>query len=133
MEKIILVFEFDGELTLSKLSKTLLEFNRMINLTSQLEEELKEKLLKLDEFSEAELLLILEQLKKLERRHYRHFPKVEIQKMSMNSPLELIVYTDIAIHIAIIILGGKRRDLYHYSIPKGLLSHLNDFLKRIKK
>ena len=79
MEKIKLVFEFDDELTLSKLSRTLIEFNRMINLTSQLQEELKEKLLKLDEFSEAELTLIIEQLKERENRTYRNFPKVEVQ------------------------------------------------------
>jgi hypothetical protein len=132
MEKIKLVFEFDDELTLSKLSRTLLEFNRMINLTSQLQEELKEKLLKLDKFSEAELTLIIEQLKERENRTYRNFPKVEVQTMSMNSPLEMIVYTDISIHIAIILLGGTRNDYCKYTIKKGLIRQVFDIYKKLR-
>jgi hypothetical protein len=132
MEKIKLVFEFDDELTLSKLSRTLIEFNRMINLTSQLQEELKEKLLKLDEFSEAELTLIIEQLKERENRTNRNFPKVEVQTMSMNSPLEMIVYTDISIHIAIILLGGTRNDYCKYTIKKGLIRQVFDIYKKLR-
>ena len=41
MERITLVFEFEDELTISKLSRTFLEFNRLINLTSNLKEGLK--------------------------------------------------------------------------------------------
>jgi hypothetical protein len=132
MEKIKLVFEFDDELTLSKLSRTLIEFNRMINLTSQLQEELKEKLLKLDEFFEAELTLIIEQLKERENRTNRNFPKVEVQTMSMNSPLEMIVYTDISIHIAIILLGGTRNDYCKYTIKKGLIRQVFDIYKKLR-
>ena len=133
MEKIKLVFEFDDKLTLSKLTRTLSEFNKLINLTSQLEEEMKEKLLKFDEFSESELNLIIEQLKEREKRTNRHFPKVEIQRMSMNSPLEMIVYTDISIHVAIILLGGTRNDYFNYTIKKGLIRQVYDFYKKLKK
>ena len=133
MEKITLVFDFEDELTLSKLSRTILELNRLINITSYLKEDLKEKLLNLDEFSESELTLIIVQLKAKESRTNRNFPKVEIQKISMNSPLEMIVYTDIAIHIAIILLGGKRDDYFKYTIKKGLIRHANDFYKKIKE
>ena len=104
----------------------------MINLTSQLQEELKEKLLKLDEFSEAELTLIIEQLKERENRTNRNFPKVEVQTMSMNSPLEMIVYTDISIHIAIILLGGTRNDYCNYTIKKGLIRQVFDIYKKIR-
>jgi hypothetical protein len=133
MEEITLVFEFEEKLTLSKFSRTLLELNKLINLTSNLKEDLKEKLLKLDEFSESELTLIIEQLKERARITNRNFPKVEVLKISMNSPLEMIVYTDIAIHIAIILLGGKRDDYFKYTIKKGLISHAYDFYKKINK
>lgn len=132
MEKITLVFDFEDKLSLSKLTRTFVEFNRMINLTSQLEDSLKDKLLSLDEFSDNEISVIAEQLKNKDTRLMRKRTQIEIQKISMNSPLELVVYSDITIHIAIILLGGKRRDFYHYTIPKGLLSYLYDFLKRLR-
>jgi hypothetical protein len=122
MEKITLVLDFDEQLSLSELSRTLFEFNRMVNLTSRLDEELKENLLKLDEFSDHEITLIIEQLKQTNRGLNRNRPQVEIQNISINA--------DIAIHIAISLLGGERRDLYHYTIPRGLLSYVNDFWRK---
>jgi hypothetical protein len=130
MEKITLVLGFDEQLSLSELSRTLFEFNRMVNLTSRLDEELKENLLKLDEFADNEVTLIIEQLKQTNRGFNRNRPQVEIQNISMNSPLEMIINADIAIHIAIILLGGERRDLYHYTIPRGLLSYAYEFWRK---
>jgi hypothetical protein len=133
MEKITLVFDFEDKLSFSKLAKSFVEFNKLINLTSQLEDSLKDKLLGLDKFSENEIILITEQLKNKDRRFSIKRTQVEIQKISMNSPLELIVYSDMTIHIAIILLGGKRTGLFKYVIPIGLIEHIRRFTTKLTK
>lgn len=133
MEKITLVFDFEGKLTFSKLTKSFVEFNRLINLTSQLEDSLKDKLFGLDKFSENEISSIIMQLNQINPRIKRNNSKVEIQKISMNSPLEMIVYSDMTIHIAIILLGGKRTGLFEYEIPTGLIEHIRRFTNMLTK
>ncbi len=133
MQEIKLTFAFEEKLSLSKLSRTFTEFNYFSNKTSQLNADLKEKLLKLDEFSEVELTMIIEHLKRKERKNYLNLPKVEIKKISMNSPLEMIIYSDISIHVAILFLGGKRTGLFTYEIPEGLLSQVRKFIKKMSQ
>ena len=130
MEKITIVFDFDEpKLTLSTFSRFLLEFNRFSNLAIHINDDSKDLLLKKDEFSDVEKSAFVDQWKLIDNSLVRKGSKIEILKISMNSPLEMILYSDIAIHIAILLLGGKRTGLFKYEVPSGLISQLRKLYK----
>jgi len=133
MEKITLVFNFDEpKLTLSNFARILTEFNRLSNLAIHINNDTKDLFLKKDEFSDIEKSAFVKQWKLIDNRLKRKGLKIEILKISMNSPLEMIVYCDITIHIAILLLGGKRTGLFKYEVPKGLISQLGELNKIMK-
>jgi hypothetical protein len=130
MEKITIVFLFDEpKLTLSTFSRILLEFNRFSNLALHINDDSKDLLMKKDEFSDVEKSAFVDQWKLIDNSLVRKGSKIEILKISMNSPLEMILYSDIAIHIAILLLGGKRTGLFKYEVPSGLISQLGKLYK----
>ena len=92
----------------------------------------KDLFLKKDEFSDIEKSAFVKQWKLIDNRLKRKGLKIEILKISMNSPLEMIVYSDITIHIAILLLGGKRTGLFKYEVPKGLIGQLGEIHKMMK-
>jgi hypothetical protein len=129
-EKITIVFLFDEpKLTLSTFSRILLEFNRFSNLALHINDDSKDLLMKKDEFSDVEKSAFVDQWKLIDNSLVRKGSKIEILKISMNSPLEMILYSDIAIHIAILLLGGKRTGLFKYEVPSGLISQLGKLYK----
>jgi hypothetical protein len=130
MEKITIVFLFDEpKLTLSTFSRILLEFNRFSNLALHINDDSKDLLMKKDEFSDVEKSAFVDQWKLIDNSLVRKGSKIEILKISMNSPLEMILYSDIAIRIAILLLGGKRTGLFKYEVPSGLISQLGKLYK----
>jgi hypothetical protein len=130
MEKITIVFLFDEpKLTLSTFSRILLEFNQFSNLALHINDDSKDLLMKKDEFSDVEKSAFVDQWKLIDNSLVRKGSKIEILKISMNSPLEMILYSDIAIHIAILLLGGKRTGLFKYEVPSGLISQLGKLYK----
>ena len=114
---------------MSTFSRFLLEFNRFSNLAIHINDDSKDLLLKKDEFSDVEKSAFVDQRKLIDNSLVRKGSKIEILKISMNSPLEMILYSDIAIHIAILLLGGKRTGLFKYEVPSGLISQLRKLYK----
>ncbi len=130
MEKIKLTIDFEKDVSFSYLSRSLFEINRIFNLTSRIDNELASKLSTKNEFSTDEFELIFKQIE--ENSRLKKSSQVIIQKLSMNSPLEILILCDSTVHIAIILLGGKRTGPFTYEIPKGIIAQVIEIFKSLR-
>jgi glucose-6-phosphate 1-dehydrogenase len=103
--------------------------NRAINLSKRLDSEFAEKLNAVDEFSKYDLSEINDN----ENVRYRKHEPVLIQKITTNSPIEITINIDCYVHIAIILLGGKRIDSNIYEIPIRIIENFRDLFDKIRE
>lgn len=130
MKELKIKFVYDQELSFSQFSNTIFHMNRAINLSKRLDSSFAEKLNALDEFSKYDLSEIYKQIN--ENVRVRKHEPVLIQKITTNSPIEITINIDCYVHIAIILLGGRRIDSSIYEIPIRIIEKFHDLLKGIR-
>ena len=130
MKELKIKFVYDQELSFSQFSNTIFHMNRAINLSKRLDSSFAEKLNTVDEFSKYDLSEIYKQINENEK--VRKYEPVLIQKITTNSPIEITVNIDCYVHIAIILLGGRRIDSSIYEIPIRIIEKFHDLLKGIR-
>lgn len=131
MKELKIKFVYDEELSFSQFSNTIFHMNRAINLSKRLDRVFAEKLNALDEFSKYDLSEIYKQID--ENVRVRKHEPVLIQKITTNSPIEITINIDCYVHIAIILLGGRRIDPSIYEIPIRIIEKFRDLLKGIRE
>ena len=131
MKELKIRFVYDQELSFSQFTNTIFHMNRAINLSKRLDSEFAEKLNSIDEFSKYDLSEIYRQINDNENVRYRKHEPVLIQKITTNSPIEITINIDCYVHIAIILLGGRRIDSNIYEIPIRIAKKFYDLLKGI--
>lgn len=132
MKELKIRFFYDEELSFSQFSNTIFHMNRAINLSKRLDSEFAEKLNAIDEFSKYDLSEIYRQINDNENVRYRKHEPVLIQKITTNSPIEITINIDCYVHIAIILLGGRRIDSNIYEIPIRIAKKFYDLLNGIR-
>ena len=130
MKELKIKFVYDQELSFSQFSNTIFHMNRAINLSKRLDSSFAEKLNTVDEFSKYDLSEIYKQINENEK--VRKYEPVLIQKITTNSPIEITINIDCYVHIAIILLGGRRIDSSIYEIPIKIIEKFHDLLKGIR-
>ena len=130
MKELKIRFFYDEELSFSQFCNTIFLMNRAINLSKRLDSEFAEKLNAIDEFSKYDLSEIYRQIN--ENRRVRNDNHVIIQKITTNSPIEITINIDCYVHIAIILLGGRRIDSNIYEIPIRIAKKFYDLLNGIR-
>ena len=130
MKELKIKFVYDQELSFSQFSNTIFHMNRAINLSKRLDSSFAEKLNTVDEFSKYDLSEIYKQINENEK--VRKYEPVLIQKITTNSPIEITINIDCYVHIAIILLGGRRIDSSIYEIPIRIIEKFHDLLKGIR-
>ena len=130
MKELKIKFVYDQELSFSQFSNTIFHMNRAINLSKRLDRAFAEKLNAVDEFSKYDLSEIYKQINENEK--VRKYEPVLIQKITTNSPIEITINIDCYVHIAIILLGGRRIDSSIYEIPIRIIEKFHDLLKGIR-
>jgi hypothetical protein len=131
MKDLKIRFVYDQELTFSQFSNSIYHMNRAINLSKRLDNVFAEKLNAVDEFSQYDLSEIYRQIN--ENKSVRNDNPVVIQKITTNSPIEITINIDCYVHIAIILLGGRRIDSNIYEIPIRIIEKFRDLLKGIRE
>jgi hypothetical protein len=129
MKELKIRFVYDQELSFSQFTNTIFHMNRAINLSKRLDSEFAEKLNAVDEFSKYDLSEINDN----ENVRYRKHEPVLIQKITTNSPIEITINIDCYVHIAIILLGGKRIDSNIYEIPIRIIENFRDLFDKIRE
>lgn len=129
MKELKIKFVYDQELSFSQFSNTIFHMNRAINLSKRLDRAFAEKLNALDEFSKYDLSEIYKQINENEK--VRKYEPVLIQKITTNSPIEITINIDCYVHIAIILLGGRRIDSNIYVIPIRVAKKFYELMKGI--
>ena len=131
MKDLKIRFVYDQELTFSQFSNSIYHMNRAINLSKRLDNVFAEKLNAVDEFSQYDLSEIYRQIN--ENKSVRNDNPVVIQKITTNSPIEITINIDCYVHIAIILLGGRRIDSSIYEIPIRILKNYWNLSKEIRE
>ena len=131
MKELKIRFFYDEELSFSQFSNTIFHMNRAINLSKRLDSAFAEKLNAVDEFSKYDLSEIYRQINENEKVRDRKYEPVLIQKITTNSPIEITINIDCYVHIAIILLGGRRIDSSIYEIAIRMSNKFHDLIKGI--
>ena len=131
MKDLKIRFVYDQELTFSQFSNSIYHMNRAINLSKRLDNVFAEKLNAVDEFSQYDLSEMYRQIN--ENKSVRNDNPVVIQKITTNSPIEITINIDCYVHIAIILLGGRRIDSSIYEIPIRILKNYWNLSKEIRE
>jgi hypothetical protein len=131
MKDLKIKFVYDQELTFSQFSNSIFHMNRAISLSKRLDSVFAEKLNAVDEFSPCDLSEIYRQIN--ENKRVKNDNPVVIQKITTNSPIEITINIDCYVHIAIILIGGRRIDSNIYEIPIRILKNYLNLSKKIRE
>jgi hypothetical protein len=130
MKDIKIIFDFDQEVTFSQFSNLIYHMNSAFNMSKRIDSILAKKLFNVDEFSEYDLSEISRQI--IEKRWVRNDNPVLIQKITMNSPIEITINIDCYVHIAIILLGGRRTGSDVYKMSKEIIKDARKKLNSLR-
>lgn len=133
MKELKIRFFYDEELSFSQFTNTIFHMNRAINLSKRLDSAFAEKLNDVDEFSKYDLSEIYRQINENEKVRDRKYEPILIQKITTNSPIEITINIDCYVHIAIILLGGRRIDSNIYEIPIRIAKKFHDLSDKIRE
>jgi hypothetical protein len=132
MNDVALCFKNKNSINLFYLGNLFLDLNRIIGLVQQIDSDFLNQFSDCEELSSFQKDEIISKLSSVSNSKINNRRLIEIKKIFYNSPLEILFEFDMAINVAILLLGGKRTGLYTFEIKEGLLSEIRKLIVEIK-